>query len=55
MAYALSTKKGAQTLTNTNKQNGTFIILKINNKKIENIYEYLKYEKINKITGENNE
>lgn len=31
------------------------IILKINNKKIDDIYEYLKYEKINKITGDNDE
>lgn len=46
----LINKKGAKTYDNKNKINGTFIILRINNKKIENIYEYLKYEKINKIT-----
>ncbi|WP_407422744.1 ATP-binding protein [Methanobrevibacter sp.] len=51
----LINKKGAETYDNKNKIIGTFIILRINNKKIENIYEYLKYEKINKITGVNHE
>ena len=51
----LINKKGAQTVTNTKKQNGTFIILKIKNKQIDDIYEYLKYEKINKITGDEHE
>ena len=43
------TKKGANPYLNTHEMNGTFVILRIKNKKIENIYEYLKYEKINNI------
>lgn len=43
------TSNGIQTYRNMHKINGTFLILRINNKKIENIYEYLKYGKINKI------
>lgn len=43
-------RNGAKTYANENKINGTFIVLMINNKKIEDIYEYLKYEKINRVT-----
>ncbi|WP_298522864.1 ATP-binding protein [uncultured Methanobrevibacter sp.] len=42
---------GIETCKNRYEIAGTFIILKIPNKKIENIYNYLKYEKINKIQG----
>lgn len=47
----LINSEGIQTCKNKYKINGTFIILKIVNKKIDNIYDYLKYEKINKIEG----
>lgn len=43
------TTKGAQLYKNKYGINGTFIVLRINNKKIDNIYEYLKYKRINKI------
>ena len=48
-------KEGAKTFLNDNRINGTFIILKIPNKKIDDIYKYLRYCKINKITEVNNE
>ena len=47
----LINSEGIQTCKNKYKINGTFIILKIVNKKIDNIYDYSKYEKINKIEG----
>lgn len=40
---------GARLYLNENQINGTFIILKITNKKVDNIYDCLKYEKINKL------
>lgn len=43
-------KNGAKTYLNENKIKGTFIIIRINNKKIDNIYDYIKHEKINRIT-----
>lgn len=43
-------KNGAKTYLNENKIKGTFIIIRIDNKKIDNIYGYLKHEKINRIT-----
>lgn len=46
------TKEGAKTYFNHNPIYGTFIILRIPYKKIDNIYEYLKYKKINRITEE---
>lgn len=42
-------KNGVKTLTNKNKTNGTFIILRFSNNKIENIYTYLKFKKINEV------
>lgn len=45
----LVTKSGINIQENENKLNGTFILLQINNKKIDNIYKYLKYEIINTI------
>ena len=47
--FCIITKNGAKTYENKNQINGTFIILRLSNKKIDNIYDYLKYEKINKI------
>ena len=41
--------QGAKLYENTHNMNGTFIILKINNKKVDNLYECIKHEKINKI------
>ena len=46
----LINQNGAKTYLNKNKIKGTFIIIRINNKKVENIYDYLKHEKINRIT-----
>lgn len=45
----LVTKRGIDIKENENFINGTFILLQINNKKIDNIYKYLKYVRINKI------
>lgn len=47
----LVTENGIDIRMNENSINGTFISLHINNKKIDNIYEYLKYVKINQIKG----
>lgn len=44
-------KKGAIRYSTENRITGTFIIVRIQNKKVDNIYEYLKYEKITDITG----
>ncbi|WP_292602946.1 ATP-binding protein [Methanobrevibacter sp. UBA212] len=44
------TKEGAKPYMNSHEIIGTFVILRIKNKKIGNIYEYLKYESINKIS-----
>lgn len=43
------TKEGAEPYLNDNAIIGTFVILRIKNKKINNIYEYLKYENIKRI------
>lgn len=43
-------KNSAKTYLNENIIKGTFIIIRINNKKVDNIYDYLKHEKINRIT-----
>lgn len=43
------TSEGAKLYFNKNETNGTFIILKINNKKVDNIYECIRYKKINKL------
>ena len=43
------TKKGAKTYPNNHTTKGTLIILIIKNKKVDDIYEYLKYENINRI------
>ena len=45
----LINSNGIKTCENKYEINGTFIILRIPNRKIDNIYEYLKYEKINRI------
>ena len=42
------TKMGAKTYFNDHEIVGTFVILRIKNKKIDNIYEYLKYKTITK-------
>lgn len=47
--FCVITKEGAKTFINHDKIKGTFVILKIENKKINNIYSYLKFENINKI------
>ncbi len=44
----LITKDGIQLHKNEETITGTFILLQINNKKIDNIYDYLKYEVIHK-------
>lgn len=44
----LITKKGVQLYENKESLAGTYILLQINNKKIDNIYDYLKYEQIHK-------
>ncbi|WP_405306291.1 ATP-binding protein [Methanobrevibacter sp.] len=44
------TKEGAKPYLNSHEITGTFVILRIKNKKIDNIYDYLKYETINKIS-----
>ncbi|WP_407392149.1 hypothetical protein [Methanobrevibacter sp.] len=49
------TSEGAKLFFNENGINGTFIILKINNKKVDNLYECIKYEKINKMEVTENE
>jgi hypothetical protein len=43
----IATKNGVKIIQNRTFIDGTFILLQINNKKIDNIYNYLKYEKIN--------
>ena len=48
-------ENGAQTYSNENIIEGTFIVMRINNKSINNIYEYLKYKKINKNMEDENE
>ena len=48
-------KNGAKTCNNEKKVNGTFINLRLNNIKIENIYEYLRFEKINRIAEVNHD
>ena len=45
----MMTKKGINIHENKNFVNGTFILLQINNNKIDNIYKYLKYQRINEI------
>lgn len=45
------TKEGIKTCKNDKYINGTMISLKIPNIKTDNIYKYLKHEKINKIKG----
>ena len=44
----LITKDGIQLNENKKSVTGTFILLQINNKKVDNIYNYLKYEIIHK-------
>lgn len=44
----LITKDGIKLLENKESVPGTFILLQINNKKVDNIYNYLKYEVIHK-------
>jgi hypothetical protein len=46
------TKKGAKPYLNDHEIKGTFIILRIRNQKINDIYEYLKYDNINKINDD---
>ena len=41
------TTEGAKLSPNENRNNGTLIILRITNRKVDNIYECLKFEKIN--------
>ncbi len=41
--------KGANTYSNSHEIKGTFVILRIKNKKVNNLYEYLKFNKIKKI------
>lgn len=43
------TEKGAKPYLNSHEIKGTFVILKIKNKKIKDIYEYLKFKNISKI------
>ena len=43
------TKKGAKTYFNDHDINGTSVVMKIRNRKVPNIYEYLKFEHINAI------
>lgn len=43
----ITTKNGIKIIQNKIFVNGTFISIQINTKKIDNIYKYLKYEKIN--------
>lgn len=43
------TKMGAKPYLNDHEIHGTFVILRIKNKKIDNIYEYLKFKSINKV------
>lgn len=50
---SLITKRGMRLYENEESINGTYILLQINNKKIDNIYGYLKYKPISK--EENNE
>ena len=45
----LVTENGIDIQKNENSINGTFISLQMNNRKIDNIYEYLKYVRINQI------
>ena len=47
------TKNGAKTYLNTHEIIGTFVIIRIKNKKVDNIYEYLKYKKIDKNIEDN--
>lgn len=49
------TENGAKTYSNKNTIKGTKVILKIPNKKVDNIYEYLKHENINKIKEDDND
>ena len=48
----LATKKGIIIRENENVMGGTFILLQLDNNKINNIYTYLKFEKINAIKEE---
>lgn len=43
------TKEGAKTYLNDHEIQGTFVILRINNTQIKNIYKYLKFKNINKV------
>lgn len=43
------TAEGARLYKNNRYINGTFIMLRINNKRIEDIYDCIKHEKINKL------
>ena len=43
------TKNGAKTHSNSSEIKGTFVILRLKNKEIKNIYEYLKFKHINRI------
>ena len=49
------TPNGAELHPNKKRVNGTFIMLRINNKKIENIYECIKFEKINRLEVDKND
>ncbi|WP_406534830.1 ATP-binding protein [Methanobrevibacter sp.] len=49
------TSDGAKLHQNKRRINGTFIMLRINNKKIENIYECIKFKKINKLEVDKND
>ena len=51
----LISEKGAETYSNNNTIKGTLIILKIQNRNINNIYEYLKHENINKNKEDNHD
>ncbi|MBQ2654480.1 MAG: hypothetical protein IJF83_13070 [Methanobrevibacter sp.] len=45
----IASKNGIDIKENENFIDGTFILLQINNNKIDNIYNYLKYVRINAI------
>lgn len=46
---------GAKTYYNPIEINGTFILLKLNNKKVDNLYECIEYKTIDKIEGVNDD
>lgn len=49
------TEDGARTYLNQNYIKGTFVIMQIENKKVDNIYNYLKFEHINKLKEDNHD